>query len=368
MPSAQHLYKITAATLLALAGFATSQARAGYITTDLVTNTPVAGAVTDPNLVNPWGVAYGPTGPFWVSDNNTNLTTLYTGTGAIVPLVVGVSNPTGQVFNSDTSGFNVGTTGKAASFIFAGDNNGGTSPATISAWNSGKTATVEITSPGESYTGITQGSVGGQTYLYAANSGGSGGIDVFNSNFQKVSLTGSFQDPNLPAGYVPFNVRVLNGNLFVTYSDTMGSGGVVAEYNLSGNFIKQVAAGGTLNQPWGIDIAPSAFGAFSNDLLVGNFGSGTIDAFNPTSDAFLGQLTNQTSGQPLVEAGLWSLINGNGAKAGSLDTVYFTAGGPAETSGVLGGISVPEPSTLALLVSGLLGLILVRRRSTSNQT
>lgn len=354
--------KMTALTLLALASFAATQARAGYIVTDLVTNTPVAGAVTDPNLVNPWGVSYAPTGPFWVSDNNTNLSTLYSGSGSIIPLVVSVANPTGQLFNTDTAGFHVGNTTSPAKFIFAGDNNGGTAPGSISAWYGGTSSVVEVTSPGESYTGITEGSVGSQTYLYAANSAGSGGIDVFNSQFQKVALAGAFSDPNLPAGYVPFNVRVLNGDLFVSYSDPLGAGGAVAEFDLSGNFIKQIASGGSLDQPWGIDIAPAAFGAFSNALLVGNFGNGTINAFNPTSDQFLGQLTDQ-AGQPLVEAGLWSLINGNGRNAGNIDTVYFSAGGANENSGVLASLAVPEPGSLALLLVGLLGLVWVRRRA-----
>lgn len=360
MPRARR--RLTALTFIALASLATTRADAGYIATALVTNTPTAGAVTDPNLVNPWGISYAPTGPFWVSDNNTNLTTLYTGTGAIVSLVVGVSNPTGQIYNADPSGFDVGTTGKRAFFIFAGDNNGGASPATISAWNGTQKSTVEVTTPGASYTGIAQATMAGHTYLYAANSAGSGGIDVFDSAFHKVTLAGSFTDPNLPAGYVPFNVATINGNLVVTYSNPAGPGGAVVEYSLAGNFIKQIASGGTLNQPWGVDIAPSSFGAFSNDLLIGNFGSGTIDAFNPTSDQFLGQLINQQTGQTLVEPGLWSLIDGNGAKAGSLNTVYFTAGGATETSGILGSLNVPEPGTLPLTVTALLGLVWVRRR------
>ena len=353
---------MTAASAIAFMGMARATVHAtAYEQTNLVSNGFVPVANIDPQLQAPWGIAFSPTGPFWVSDNTSNVTTLYNGSGTKQGLVVSVENPTGQVFNTDRTGFQIGTGAAAnpANFIFAGANG------TISAWNSGTSASVLVnnSTTGASYTGLTQGSVGGATYLYAADSG-NGRVAVFDNTYKPVTLAGSFTDPTLPAGFTPFNTQILNGNLFVAYANFATNSGAVAEFDLNGNFIRQVAIGGTLNQSWGLDIAPAAFGAYSNDLLVGNLGDGKINVFDPTSDAFLGQLDGP-NGQPITDVGLWTLVNGNGGAASSTNAVYFDAEGASGVDGVFGSLTpVPEPGSVALVLTGLAGLSWVRRRSS----
>lgn len=312
-------------------------------------------ATIDPNLVNPWGVSYAAGNPFWVSNNNSGTSTLYTGTGAKVPLTVSVANATGQVFNTDRAGFNL-PGGNNSFFIFARDDGA------ISAWGggTGSSIVVDNRSAGAAYTGLAQGTVRNATYLYAANVA-QGRVDVFNSNFKPVTLAGNFTDPSLPAGFSPFNTQVLNGQLFVAYTSMSGSG-AVAEFNLDGTFVKEIAVGGTLHASWGLDLAPAKFGQYSNDLLVGNFGDGTINVFNPTTDAFLGQLRDAT-GNVIKLPGLWSLINGGGGASGKPNSVYFTDAGPTETNGLFGSLAVPEPGAMLLTVLGLAGLAVARRRT-----
>ena len=327
-----------------------------YQQTDLVSNGFVPAANIDPQLQAPWGVSFSPTGPFWVSDNADNLSTLYNSSGVKQGLVVSVESPTGQVFNTDRTGFAIGGTG-AANFIFAGSNG------TISAWNAGTTASVLVNNAaaGASYNGLTQASVGGATYLYAADTA-NGRISVFDSSYHAVKLAGGFIDPSLPRGFVPFNVRVLNGSLFVAYADFATNSGAVAEFDLNGNFIRQVAVGGTLNQAWALDIAPAGFGQYANDLLVGNLADGRINVFDPASSAFLGQLDG-VNGLPLAESGLWTLVNGNGGNAGSVNSVYFAAEGASGVDGVLGRLTaVPEPGSIVLLLSALAGFGWIARR------
>ena len=329
-----------------------------YDQTNLVSNGFVPAATIDPQLQAPWGVAFSSTGPFWVSDNNSNLATLYNSAGVKQGLVVSVSTPTGQVFNTDSTGFNIGI-GSPAKFIFAGSNG------TISAWNGGTTATVVNTISGASYNGLTQGTVPAQgntpaaTYLYAANTA-QGRVDVFDSSFSLVKSI-SFTDPSLPSGYSPFNVQSLNGHLFVAYTNSTTNSSAVAEFDFNGNFIKQVAIGGTLNQAWGLDIAPSSFGQYSNDLLVGDLGDGKVNVFDPNTNVFLGQLDG-ANGQPIANVGLWTLVNGNGSSAGNMNSVYFTAEGASGTNGVLGSLTaIPEPGSIAILTVGLISLLFVCR-------
>jgi uncharacterized protein (TIGR03118 family) len=355
---------LAAAGILFYATFGSQVAQATlYTQTNLVSNGFVPATTIDPQLQAPWGISFTTTGPFWVSDNNNNLSTLYNTTGSKLGLVVSVDSPTGQVSNSDTAGFNVGTTG-TAKFIFAG------SDGTVSAWNGVapsvggiSPSSVVFTGPaGASYTGLTQGSVGGSTYLYAANAGSNPGVLVLDSNFHPATLAGSFTDPSLPAGYVPFNTQILNGHLYVAYSNFTTNTGAVAEFDLSGNFIKQVAIGGPLQQPWALDIAPGQFGQYSNDLLVGDLLNGMIDVYNPTTGAFLGQLDG-TDGNPITDVGLWALINGNGGTGGSVNSVYFDAEGASGVDGVFGSLTaVPEPNSIMLFATGLFALALVRRR------
>jgi uncharacterized protein (TIGR03118 family) len=335
-----------------------------FTQTNLVSDGLVPAAHIDPNLINPWGVAYSSASPFWVSDNGTGVSTLYDGTGIPQPLVVtiatppgqnpGTAAPTGQVFNTNTepNSFAVteGSNTATSRFIFA------TEDGTISGWNPAVDPTNSIlavdnsTNPdagadgqGAVYKGLTIGDDNGQTLLYAANFR-HGTVDVFDDKFNQVN---SFTDPSLPGGYAPFNVQVLDGKLFVTYAqqdaakhdDVAGAHqGFVDEFDLTGNLLTRVASGGPLDSPWGLAIAPSSFGAFAGDLLVGNFGDGTINAFDPKTDAFMGKMLGP-DGKPIVIGDLWELIPGNGAGAGDQSAIYFTAGVSQEKHGLFGSLT-----------------------------
>ncbi len=369
------------ASVLALHGAA---AMAGdFNVTNLVSDGSVPAAHIDPQLSNPWGISYAPTGAFWVSDNNAGVSTLYNTAGAKQGLVVAVpppaggsgeGTPTGQVFNG-SGGFKVTANGKTGSALFIFDTEDGT----ISGWspsvNGGAAINAVDNSAGGTgavYKGLAIGSTGGSTYLYAANFR-AGDVEMYNSNF---GLVKTFTDPNVAAGYAPFNVQTLGGLLYVTYAlqdadkhdDVAGAGnGYVDVFNLDGTFDKRlVSLGGDVNSPWGLDIAPTGFRSLAGDLLVGNFGDGTISVFNPTTGASLGKLLD-TKGDPIVEGDLWGLINGNGGSGGLANSVYFTAGVSDEAHGLFGQITaVPEPASWALMLVGVgaLGAGLRGRRSS----
>jgi uncharacterized protein (TIGR03118 family) len=339
---------------LALSFLAFPALAGGYVQDNLVSDGFVAATVTDSNLVNPWGISYSATSPFWVSNNGTGLATLYNGAGTPSALVVTIPNgsSTGVVFNG-TNSFNNDT------FIFASQNG------SILGWRSALGTSAEtlfLNSGTAVYTGLALGTVSTNSYLYAANFS-SGAIDVFPASGAP-SLPGNFTDPNQPAGYAPFNVQNLAGNLFVTYAAQSGPGagqGFVDIFDLSGNLLTRLISDGVLNSPWGLALAPATFGEFGGALLVGNNGDGHINAFNPTTGAFLGTLQDGL-GNPIVNAGLWSLIFGNGGNGGDVDTLYFTAGLEDELHGLFGSLApVPVPSTLMLLGSGLAGLLGWRR-------
>jgi uncharacterized protein (TIGR03118 family) len=335
-----------------------------FTQTNLVSNVPNLAANTDPNLKNPWGVAFSATSPFWTSDQGTGLATLYNAAGAPQALVVTIpagatppSGPTGMVFSNVAGSFLVGAT--PATFIFD------TLNGTVLGWNGGTTATVEHTTPGAIYTGLAQATNGSGTFLYAANSVPGGHIDVFNSTWAPAALPGTFTDPSLPAGLVPFNIQNIGGNLYVTYAQlgpggTPLPGGVVDEYDANGNFIKRIATGGPLSAPWGIVLAPASFGSFSNDLLIGNFGNGEILAYDATTDLFLGTL-NGTNGQPLVNDFLWALETRAGVNGFDPNAVYFSAGINNQADGLFGKIDItPEPATIFGTATGLIALALSR--------
>jgi uncharacterized protein (TIGR03118 family) len=336
---------------------------ANYVQTNLVSDLPGMAITTDPNLTNPWGLVAGPGTPFWVSNNNSGTSTLYNGQGVpqpqpspanpnATPLIVNVNGaggvvnaaPTGVVFNTAGTGFNVseGSASGPSFFLFASEDG------TISGWNptvNHNNTIVEATTPGADYTGLAIGTTtGGQTLLYAANSSG-GTIDVFDQNFSHPNLKGNFTDPNLPAGFSPFNIQNINNKLYVEYFGGNNSG-IVDVYNPDGTLDTQIGkggqliTGGPLATPWGVALAPANFGAYSNDLFVGNFGNGNINVFNPHNGTFIAELKT-SSGQPFHEDHLWSLKFGNGVSAPS-NTLFFTAGINNEADGLFGSLQA-EP-------------------------
>lgn len=372
-----------AALLSGLMVFAATSAMAvSFSETDLVSDLPGRAAIQDPNLVNAWGISFAPTRPFWISDNGTGLTTLYGAGGAITPLVVSipapsgapagtVAKPTGQVF-SGASGV-VLPGGGSAAFVFA------TEDGTLSGWGpaNGSKAVLAVDNAskglGSVYKGLEIASPqNGSARLYATDFR-NGAVDVFDNHFNAVNLGASaFTDPNLPAGYAPFNIAKVGNQLAVSYAvqgaskmdDIGGPGhGIVDLYSLDGGLSKRLITGGALNSPWGMAIAPSSFGALGGSLLVGNFGDGTINAFDPTTGAFKGTLLDK-NGQPIVINGLWALSTRDDL-AGAQGRLYFTAGIDDEAHGLFGYIqAVPEPSTLWLMSVGLLLVGWVSHRHT----
>ena len=351
-----------------------------YVQTNLVSDVAGLATITDPLLVNPWGMARSATSPFWTSNQGTNTSTLYAVTGTTtvsqvtsvnaqgfvdIPTTAGgpPQGPTGQVNNANASSFQLtpGMASTSAHFIFANLNG------TISAWAGGLTSTIKVTTPGAVYTGLAINSA--QTRIYAARAGG---IDVFDSNFTPVSLgAGAFDDS--PPGLVPFNVQNVGGKLYVTYAPsgrpnqiaaTAGQG-VVDVYDENGNLLQRLVTGSQLAAPWGVALAPSGFGPFGGDLLVGNFSFALseINAFNPTTGALVGAIpidagTGQTPG------GLWDIMFGSGAgNGGDANTLYFNEGIDSETHGLFAALTVPEPSSIALLGVPIALLSLRRVRS-----
>lgn len=346
-----------------LLGLTPQFAKAEYIQVNLTSDIPGLAAFTDANLKNPWGMTNLPTSPFWVADQRTNVATLYNGAGLPQALVVTTPvSPTGAVANGTTS-FELAPN-EPARFIFA------TSLGQIAAWNPSvsPTSTVTVaTTPAASYTGLAIATpFGGPNLLYAANIAG-GRIDVFNGAFAPTTLAGNFTDPNLPAGLRPFNIQALAGRLFVTYAPAVPAPnqGIVDIFDLNGNFQERLITNDHLNSPWGVTLASANFGQFSGDLLVGNFGDGSISAFDPTTGAFLGQLLNQNLSAILIP-GLRSLVF-RGGTGFDPNALYFTAGINNGLDGLFGEIQVaatPLPAALPLFAAGLgaLGLLGWRRK------
>ncbi len=337
---------------------------------NLVSDVPGIAIYRDSNLKNPWGVSFSPTSPFWISNQASGTSTLYDGAGIKQGLTVTIpagtppsTGPTGQVFNG-TSGF-VLPDGKPGLFIFD------TLNGTINGWNPGDTpfnaAVTQVSTPGAVYTGLALASVGASNYLYAADS--TGKIRVFDSNYKPVTLSGNFTDPKPVSGFVPFNIQLIGSDLYVTYAKltAIGTGlpgGYVDVFSTSGNFVKRLATGGPLYAPWGLAIAPAGFGSFGNDLLIGNFGNGEINAYNPTTDVFVGTLDG-ANGKPLVNDFLWSLDFRTGGTNVDTDALYFTAGINGQKDGLFGKLDpAPEPLSFGLAGLGCLAIALfsIRRR------
>src|SRR5262249_2709616 len=309
----------------------------GYRQTNLVSDQPGVAAVTDPNLVTPWGMAFAVTSPFWLADEGADVATLYNGNGSPLALVVLVSGaPTGDVFNGSSTSFQIGNS--PARFLFA------TLSGRILGWNGGTSAAVGfIATDGASYTGLTEATVSVGDVLYAADFH-NGRIDVINSSFTQIALSGNFTDPNLPAGFSPYNIQLLGGQLYVTYAKPdpatgdaqAGAGlGFVDVFSLDGTLSRRLASAGSLDAPWGLAMAPSTFGQFGGDLLVANHGDGTISAFDPTNGAFLGQLLDP-HGNVVKISGLRALDFGNSGPSFDPNTLYFDAGLTGGTDGLFG--------------------------------
>ena len=358
-----------------LLGAADPAAGQFYTQHNLVSDIPGLADHTDSSLVNAWGLTASTSSPFWVSNNGTATSTLYNGnTGAKVPLtnlpcqcVIVPGAPTGVVFNGTPfttgTGFVVTSGGASgpARFIFASEDG------SISGWNPGvpppvppppliSSQAIVAVPPSDDnvYKGLAiastiPGNVAGD-FLYATNFR-AGTVDVFDHTFAKLP-PGRFADPRIPEGYAPFGIQNIGGIIYVTYAlqneekkdDVAGMGhGFVNAFDTSGNLIRRVASRGTLNSPWGLALSPDGFGTFNNDLLVGNFGDGRIHAYDPSDTLGNGEykhrgMLHNDGGPPLEIEGLWALRFGNGAAAGPMNTLFFTAGPDDESHGLFGSI------------------------------
>jgi uncharacterized protein (TIGR03118 family) len=377
-------YLASAASLaLSVGSFASAQ---NYTQVNLVANTSGIAPVTDPHLVNPWGISRSSSSPWWISDNGTGLSTLYNGAGAINPLVVTIpkadptsktfptGTPTGTIANTSPTDFLLAA-GAPADFLFS------TLDGTISGWNpavgvasgaqppSTNAVVVVKTTDGSSYTGLTSATINGNRFLYAANFN-KGTVDVYDNAFHKVSLQANqngdrdqgtnkpFIDERLPQDFVPFNVQAIGNDIVVTFAlhqegnqlETDGPGlGYVDIFSSDGQLLQRLEHGDWLNAPWGVALAPLDFGTFSHDLLIGQFagggtseGSGTIAAYDFATGKFIG-LVEDATGKPLAINGLWAISPANSASAGSYDPaglpaseLYFTAGPDRGTGGLFG--------------------------------
>ncbi|HKV62402.1 MAG TPA: TIGR03118 family protein [Candidatus Acidoferrum sp.] len=335
-----------------------------YKQTNLVSDIMGMAPTFDPNLKNPWGLTRSsttptrPGSPFWVGNNNSGTSTLYTGAGALIPIngtgtvtvpppngspAGTLSTPTGIVFNGSPTDFLIAP-GKSAAFIFA------TEDGTISGWAGGQNAVLVVDnsdnggSDGAVYKGATSGEIDGKKYLYVTNFR-SAKVEVYDTNFKRVHLgEDAFDDDHIPHGFAPFNVQNIGGSIFVTYAkqdaarhdDVKGDGlGFVEIFTSAGKHIGHLQHGPWFNAPWGVVWTTRDFGEFSNALLVGNFGSGWIAAFNGFTYKFMG-FVKAPDDSILTIDGLWSLTFGNDANAGSANTLFFTAGINNESDGLFG--------------------------------
>jgi uncharacterized protein (TIGR03118 family) len=331
-----------------------------YLATDLVSDQPGVARVLDPHLVNAWGISLNPNGgAFWVSSNGADLSTLYTGdvngsalNKAALEVTIPGGAPTGQVFNGTTD-FVVtnGTVSRSALFIFAAESG------RVTGWNPAVTPNTTAkegftATDGAIYKGIALANNGAGNFLYVADFHNAK-IDVLDGHYQLVHLAGDFTDPHLPDGFAPFNVAAIGDKLYVAYAkqdaaaedDVHHRGfGFVSVFDLNGNFLDRLVNRGRLNAPWAMVQAPADFGQFSGDLLVGNFGDGRINAYDPTTGEFQGVLTSRP-GKPLVIDGLWGLAFGNGRTAGDANTLYYAAGPDDEAHGLFGKITANPDGT-----------------------
>jgi uncharacterized protein (TIGR03118 family) len=348
----------------------------GYVQNNLVSDIPGLAAVTDPNLLNPWGMAFFPgLSPFWINANNAGLSLLYDGLGAAFPALPSViipaptaatgGTPTGIVANFfvATPAFlipdpaNPGSNFGPALFIFD------TEDGTLLAWNAAPNVTPGLPDPttaeivvdnsaaGAVYKGLAIGTNSSSAPLLYATNFNTGAIDVFDTNFQPTTVTGPFTDPKVQKGFAPFGIQNINSQLWVTYAKqdkakhdpvNKPGNGFVSVFDTDGNLVTHFAQHGHLNSPWGVALAPASFGKFANDILIGNFGKGAINAYDPTTGKWLGTLKGPKN-RPLLNDGLWALTFSGAAGATALnappDTLYFSAGLNNEADGLFGTIS-----------------------------
>jgi uncharacterized protein (TIGR03118 family) len=371
-----------AGSLLATAGAAHAQ----YVQTNLVSDQAGVAAHTDPNLINGWGVVFNPTGFVWVSSAGASKSTLYDGNGVPQSLVVNIPTPSASTGGSPTgivySGGNnfvvnngAGGQSGAARFIWA------TEEGAIAGWspNVGTPPTpstssfvaVDRSGVGAIYKGLAMATSGAGTRLVATDFHNRR-VDVFNDDFSfNATASAGFTDPTIPAGFAPFNAKTINNKVYVTYAmqdaagedDVHGLGlGFINVFNTDGTLDHRLVSQGVLNSPWGMALAPANFGAFSNALLVGNFGDGLIHAYNQTTGALLGTLT-APGGQPIAIDGLWGIEFGNDLNSQPSNTLFFAAGPGDEAHGLYGRIDVPSPGT-ALVAASLTLALAGRRRRT----
>jgi len=334
-----------------------------YVQTNLVSDIPGLAAHTDPNLKNPWGTSVGPNTPIWVSDNHAGVTTLYDGAGNPQPKVVAipappsagagaVGAPTGQAFNTldnNSPDFVISKNGASgpAFFLFA------TEDGTIAGWNPNvdpthaviavdkSTETDAAGDVGANYKGLALVSTPGGKFIYAT-SFRFGRVDVYDSHF---NLVNSFTDPTIPAGFAPFGIHNIGGKLFVTFAkqgpgkddDAARPGnGFVDVFSPNGDLLQRLVSRGRLDSPWAVTLAPPSFGAFGGDILVGNFGDGHVDAYDPSTGAFQGELSGPGGG-PITIDGLWGLrFAPTALGAPTPNTLFFTAGLNHEADGLFG--------------------------------
>jgi uncharacterized protein (TIGR03118 family) len=345
------------AGLVTAAGAQADPPNTGYTVTPLVSDVPGLAPVTDLNVQNAWGLARSAGSPWWIADNGTDKTSIYTGAGVRIDIggipAQGVPGaPTGAVFSGITGQFQVGTTVSpttlaTSSFIFASEDG------TISAWRGGSTAalvTVDRSPVGAEFKGLAISNGPSGPRLYATDFA-NGQVDVFDGGWNLVNTPGAFIDPTLPAGFAPFGIQTIGSRVFVTYGIQGPNGdeidrpaaGIVDVYDLDGTFLRRVAFHGLLNAPWGLAQAPAGWGDAAGDLLVGNFGDGRINAFKEQPDgSFLydGTLRDAQHKKMTID-GLWALEFGNSLANGNPQTLFFTAGPNDENDGLFGTITAP---------------------------
>jgi uncharacterized protein (TIGR03118 family) len=364
---------IASVGLLSLSTLLSAQQVQHYKQTNLVADTSGKAAVTDPHLVNPWGMSRSSSSPWWISDNGMGLATLYGATGTPSALVVTIppgdtssgasGTPTGQIFNGTTS-FALAP-GFPARFIFA------TEDGTISGWNSGVKPTTAVimvnTKSASVFKGlavatVTDPTIGAMNFLYAADFR-KGRVQVYDSNFQSIQMghdshdgendddDDAFRDGRIPRGFAPFNVQNIGGNLYVAYArqdsakhdEVDGAGlGYVDVFSPTGRLLRRLESGPWFNAPWGLAQAPADFGAYSHDILVGQFGSGEILVFDPVTGHFKGRLLDSVTSLPITIDGLWAIAFGSGTGSGAANALYFTAGSDGEQHGLFGTITPVE--------------------------